>query len=102
MVDRDGRVVLTGVEAVPVDVEGAPDVWLVVGTVVDRVAVDLDGAVVAPGRVGAATGRGDPCCREDSDDENCDTTQRPAHSSLLGVTRLVTRLTAVVPTDRRS
>jgi hypothetical protein len=51
--ERDVREeILTLVEAVPVDLEDAADMRLVVGVVVELLAVDLDGAVVAR-RIGA-------------------------------------------------
>jgi hypothetical protein len=44
--------IFTLVEAVPVDLEDAADMGLIVGMVVERLVVDLDGAVV-PRRIGA-------------------------------------------------
>jgi hypothetical protein len=62
--EGDVRPEVALVEAVPVDLEVAADVRLVVGMAVERDAVDLDGAVVALGvRLGECRRRPSQCDR---------------------------------------
>jgi len=75
--EDDVREQVALVEAVEVDLEGAPHVRLVVRSIVERGVVDLDGAVV-PGRIGSRGRIGDVAERQ-SNDEARDSREHPDH-----------------------